>query len=186
VSAAGSAIVWDTCCLLNLLASGHSEEILAAAGCSCWVPNRVISRELLFLRPLPEVDPQEQLVPVEFSGLLSTELLEVVDLDGEEQALFVEYARALDDGEAAALAVAVARAARIATDDRAAIRLIRSLERPPAILTTPEWLMHWADVRQVDDEVVAEVLRRVETCARYRPPRDHPLQGWWNRRLSKD
>jgi hypothetical protein len=140
----------------------------------------LLAAEVLYLRPLPEEDPQGKLVPVDLSPLFTAGLLQEVTLTAAEEALFVRYAQEVDDGEARTAAVAISRGLRVVTDDRAALRLLRGLEPPPPVVTTPEWLKLWAEVGEVPAEAVGGVLRRVELCARYRPRRLHPLHDWWN------
>jgi hypothetical protein len=176
-------LIWDACGLLNLAATARAGAILAALDCPCCVVDDVRAAEILFLRPLPEEDPHGNLVPVDLSELLDAGLLREVTLTAAEQELYVQYAREVDDGEALTAAAAVSRQFRVATDDRRAIRLPGSLDVPPPVVTTPEWLKHWADASQVDGEALGSVLRRVELCARYRPRRAHPLHDWWCSRV---
>ena len=173
-------LIWDACGLLNLAATAQAQEILTALSCPSYVVAQVHAAEVLFLRPLPEEDPQGNLVEMDLSELFSAGLLEEVSLTAAEEELFVRYAQEVDDGEARTAAAAVSRGWRVATDDRAAIRLLRSLSLPPPVVTTPDWLKQWADTGQLDATSLDGVLRRVELCARYRPRRIHPLCDWWN------
>lgn len=172
--------IWDGCGLLNLAATTRAGEILTALDCPCLVVAEVLAQEVLYLRPLPEEDPHGSLVPIDLSELFEAGLLQQIRLTASEQELFVEYARHVDDGEAGTAAAAVARGLRVATDDRAAIRLLRGLQVPPPVVTTPEWLKHWADTVPVDAAALGSVLRRVELCSRYHPGRKYPLHDWWS------
>lgn len=173
-------LIWDACGVLNLAATDRAPEILASLDRPCWIVGEVLAAEVLFLRPLPEEDPQGTLVPVDLSELIGARLLQEVTLTTDEEEFFVRFAQEVDDGEARTAAIAVSRGLHVATDDRAAIRLLRELPAAPPVVTTPDWLKAWADGEQVGREVLAEVLRRVELRARFRPRRMHPLYGWWN------
>jgi hypothetical protein len=172
-------LIWDGCGLLNLAATARDHESLASLNCPSYVVTEVRKGEVPFLRPLPEEDPQGKLVSVDLSDLFAAGLLQEITLTAAEEELFVQYAREVDDGEARTAAAAVSRGLRVVIDDRGAIRLLGSLEASPPVLTTPEWLKHWADIAQVTEEVVGSVLRRVELCSRYRPRRTHLLYDWW-------
>jgi hypothetical protein len=178
-------VIWDACALLNLVATAREQEILTSLSCPCYVVKEVRVGETSYHRPLPEEDPEGRLVPVDLSPLLGLGLLQDVALTPDEQELFVEYALEIDDGEARTAAVAASRGYRIATDDRPAIRFAGSLDPAPAVLTTPEWLKLWAEATQADEEVLGDVLRRIELCARYHPRRLHPLFDWWSKHVKR-
>ena len=173
--------VWDACGLLNLAATQRAEEILAALRSPCYVVSELLQGEVLYLRPLPEEDPQRTKVPVDFTDLLKAGFLKEITLSPEEKVLFTDYAREVDDGEARTAAVAVVRGFQVVTDDRAAVAFLRRLGAPPRVITTTEWLKFWADAMEVRPEALADAVRRVEECATYRPRRMDPLLEWWTR-----
>src|SRR5205823_3752816 len=135
--------------------------------------------EATHLGPLPEEDPQGRLVPIDFAPLLQAGLLQDVAMAPSEDATSVEFARLVDDGEARTAAVAVHRSLRMATDDRGALRLLRSLAAPITALTTPEWVSLWATAAGIGQQALGEVLRRIQLCARYHPHHTHPMHQWW-------
>ncbi len=139
--------------------------------------------EVLALRPLPEEDPKGALVSVDLTLLLQDGLLQEVVLTPVEESTFVAYAAAIDDGEARSSAVAMHRGLTLVTDDRASIRFVQSLSPTLPVLTTMDWIKSWADTTAVETATLGEVLRRIELCARYRPPRHHPLKSWWEEHL---
>ncbi len=171
-------IAWDACALLNLAATGRAEEILESLACTSWVVSETLDREVLHLRPLPESLSQD-LQAFSFEPQLATGQLSKVTLEPSELLSFVHFALRVDDGEARTIALAHHRSMRIATDDRPALRLMSQLSPPVPPLTTPEWLKQWVVQQAVGRLDAAEVLRRVELCARYRPGPRHPLFEWW-------
>lgn len=166
MTTAPRGVIWDACGLVNLAATARAEEVLRAMGCQSYVVREVREKEATHLRPIPEEDPQGQLVPIDFTPLLQAGLLQDVTLAAAEHATFVGFAGLVDDGEARTAAVAVHRGLWMATDDRGALRLLRSLSAPLTALTTPEWVSHWATTTGAGPQALGEVLRRIQLCAR--------------------
>ena len=177
----GQPLVWDACDLLCLVASNRASEILVALGCPCFVVREVLAGETLWLRLLPEEAGQPSLIRGDLSDLLQDGLLHEITMTQPEALLMVEYAEVLDDGEARTAAAAFTRGWLVATSDRAAVRLLRSLEPPPPVLTAVDWVKQWSEAVSADPGAVAEVIRRIELRSRWRPPRAHPLAAWWGR-----
>ena len=113
--------IWDACCLLNLAATRREATILSTLGQSTnqssWVVREVLEGETLTIRPYPK-DPQQIPTPVDLSPLIQANVLSVIDLDIDEEKLFITIAQTLDDGESRTLAVAVHRGFSVLTDDR--------------------------------------------------------------------
>lgn len=179
-------LVWDSCALINLAATGRAAEILALFDCPSCVVRQVLASEVLFLRPLPEEDPDAGLIAADLRPLLESGLLQEVDLSPEEQLTQVAFAARLDDGEAMSAAVAASRGLWLVTDDRPAIRLARSLPSPIAVLTTPEWVKFWMETAGIPRAILASALRGVRIRARYRPRPTDPLRPWWDEHLSPE
>lgn len=169
---------WDSCTLLNLVATGRETEILNALPCPSCVVRDVREQEVLYIRSLPEDDPARGLVAVDLSALIVSSALLEEELTSEEQVTFVKFATQMDDGEARTLSLARHRRLWVMTDDRVSLRVAR--EEGIMSLTTPEWIKLWADNALPSAERVADALRRIEMCASYAPRRSHPLRGWWD------
>lgn len=168
-----SPLALDACGALNLAAVMPLRSAADQVGRPL-VMVRQAAAEVLYLEDRDEEgEPSRTLVTVE--GLL------VVDLTQAELAAYVELAVELDDGEAATLAVAQARAWPVMTDDRKALRIARSLVPPVAVLTTASILRGWAARQRMDDTAVGEVLRRVEARATFSPSQRDPDRDWWHR-----
>lgn len=155
-----SPLILDACCVLNLAATGRRREILSHWDGPLWVPD-IVTREAIKMQ----------------GQLISYEHLEVLKLELDELDLFVEFAQDLDDGEAAVLALALARKGTPATDDIKALRIWKSRSADP-ILGTAELMFDWAKDKP-PSEVAAAILD-IEKKARFTLGRRHPLFRWWD------
>lgn len=128
----GALVFLDACCLINLFATGRAEEILQALPHRFAVARFVVEEEIL------EIDAEEgteasasesgrvSLHPL-LADLVEKGGLEKLDITSEEEEPeLVRFTAELDDGEAHTCALATVRAARVATDDKKAIRVLRS------------------------------------------------------------
>jgi predicted nucleic acid-binding protein len=174
-----SSTVIDACCLIDLLASGHVEEILSACGHSWCLPTAA-KDEVRFVRRADPVDPQKFIqAPVDVAPLCSAGLLTLCDIANESESdLFTEYAAVFrSDGEAMCLALAQSRNWMIATDDRKAIRVAR--EAGLTILSCPELLKVWADRDRPAPAILTKALSDIERFAKFLPNATMPHYAWW-------
>jgi predicted nucleic acid-binding protein len=115
------ALVLDASVLINLLGSGRPELLLRA------IPEKVLMADRTFGEVLR--DPSGRLPPREIRGaLVSGGLIELRALDPDNLDIFIDLAAhpdALDDGEAATIAVAVGAGAVPVLDERKARRVFR-------------------------------------------------------------
>jgi hypothetical protein len=107
-----------------------------------------------------------------------SESLEIITLTAAEYPRYVELARIVDDGEAATITVAAARAIPLATDDRKARRLCTDL-RVPEPLRTLNILHSYADATHLPHTELRDILIRIRDRASYQPPRSDPDRKWW-------
>jgi hypothetical protein len=121
-----------------------------------------------------------EMVPVDIAPLITSGVLQVLHLQGEdEEALFVENASIVDDGEAMSLAIASARQIDLAIDDKRG-RSLAHQRFPDLILwTTPEILKRWSEESGTSPSTVRGAVLNIESCARYFPADSHPLANWW-------
>jgi predicted nucleic acid-binding protein len=171
-----SNIVLDTCCLVNLYASGHFADILSSPSVGWHVPEAV-EKEAMFVRERNSRGAVE-LRAVQLQEHFAAKLLQRCAPKGEEEAaLFVRLAMDLEDGEAMALAIAGSRRWNLATDDAKARRWARGLG--VKVVTTPEVMRDWQRTTAVDDDVVRSALARIETSANFVPSDSFPEAEWW-------
>lgn len=167
----------DACCLINLYATGTEDTILQACG-EFWVLGQV-QHEALCIRRVDDDDPT-RLVPqeIDLSGAIAAGVIQTCQLEGQDEVdAFVRFAMELDDGEASCLAIAVSRGWTVATDDRKARRI--ASENGISLTSTPELIQRWVDVTSPSEATVAEVLKKIELFAKFRPRRSDPLNAWW-------
>jgi len=183
------AVVVDACCLINLAAANALNTWLGDLGLRWMLPEAVLG-EALFLR-CPRDDaaergdsPQTDTVrePILLQPQITHRLLTVVrPASDAELAVYVAFARELDDGEAMALAIAQARGWLIATDDHKAIRLAGEAGVP--VLTTPAVMRRWADELGPSDAEISAALLAIRERARFLPGGRDPLSEWWIKQL---
>ncbi len=171
----------DASTLLNLLATGEIEPILRSMPVQKFVCS-VAASDVLYLRH-EDADHAPELVSID--PLIEKGLLTLARPESpEEEALFVQFAAKIDDGEAMTLALCVSRRYAFATDDRKARRIAASMAEPIPLLATSELLFHWFQSNTITQDRIREVLGAVELRARFRPWPEYPLRDWWNRMLS--
>lgn len=171
------AQILDACVLINLLASGEVEGILRAAARDSFICSAV-EGESIYLRT---EDPAAPLEAVDLGSLVASGLLTVCRLEGASEAeLYVDYAGALDDGEAMSLAVALSRGFILATDERKARRLfLEAAADPLRLVSTSDLLRSWAEAEAARGGRLKEALLRIEKRARYQPPVTDANHQWW-------
>jgi predicted nucleic acid-binding protein len=167
----------DTCVLINLLASGEIKAILKVAARQALICSAV-EKESIYLRA---DDPQDGLEDVNLRPLIEDRVLAVCDIETpEEEMLYVNYASALDDGEAMTLAIALARNWSLATDERKARRLFLETANNADLLTTTSTLIkEWSEAKRVSPDRIKSILLQIESRARYRSPAWDVNNQWW-------
>lgn len=165
-----SNLLIDTCCLINLCASGELLNILQVVNISAQATIvEEVKHELL------EIENIEQ-----FESAIEQGLLLIVDFKSEiEETAFINYAVEIDDGEAATGAIAINRGWAMATDDKKAIKFLSQESSSLQIISTPEIIKYWSKKMNIDQSKLSEVLKNIRVKARYMPPKNHPLKLWW-------
>ena len=168
--------VIDACCLINLCAVGDLPRWLPSLDFTWHLPSAVV-QEALFLRATDEEgNPTAESIDVR--QLLDAGLIaECTVRAGEEMQAYVELAADLDDGEAMALAIALARGWILATDDRKARR--RAAEADVRVITTPELMRRSAERNALSAGEIRTALERIQLHARFVPAADFPQYEWW-------
>lgn len=167
----------DTCCLLNLFASGEPRAILHYFG-GIHVSEHV-QGEALWIREYDNESPP-QLIPkqIDLTGCIDDGAIAICRLEQEQEfELFVQFAQQLDDGEASVLAIAKVRSWIVATDDRKARRI--ATDQSIATISTSEMIHAWTAFEKVSDQQVGELLRNIRQFGRFVPRRSDPLFDWW-------
>lgn len=174
-------MVVDACVLINLLATNRIAEI-AACNDAAIVIVREVADETFFLRP---DNPAAERTPVDLNAMSTAGIIEVIDLDDDELALFVAYAAVVDDGEAATIAASLHRRLPLATDDRGALRLIARESLNLELHHTTEIMRRWAETG-VPVAEVATALAAIELRASFIPGASDPNYTWWRSTCDED
>ena len=173
-------LLLDACCLLNLFATGHIEEILKTLAWHFAITT-VASTEAMWVYRGGGGDDASERDPVDVRSLMAAALLAVLEPETDQEIEdFVALAAVLDDGEAMTAAVAIHRSAAIATDDRKARRVISARAVGIRLLSTTELLHTWGQEAGVDASILMEALGNVRTRAHFLPPSQDPLRPWWD------
>jgi len=174
----------DACSLINLYASGAFEAILKNLPEKFFVVEQV-QAESLFVKKLDEATGGFVREAIDLSELFQSGLLNLVKLESdEEKMLFIQLAAALDDGEAATLAIALNRQMSFVTDDQKAIRIFHQQDASIAHLTTLDLLKEWMETQNIAVPDSKMILKNILHFANYRPGRQHHLFGWWSKMIS--
>ncbi len=177
--AEGDLLFLDACCVINLYATGHVEEILGRLPYRFAVSRLVADEEVLSIRRSADSSDPSDREPVSLRTLESSGRLTIMELSSdEEKAEFAHFASRLDDGEASVSSLAVIHGCGVATDDRKALRILD--ERGVATVQTPELLFDWVRQAQVPEAQVKQALQAVKDRARFHPRKTAPHFLWWN------
>jgi hypothetical protein len=178
----GSQVVLDACCLINLLATGRLDQILADLPYRFVTSSFVASREVL---ALASSGPGEREI-IPSARLESLKDLQIVELATEQElTAFVRFAAELDDGEASVCALAAVRGGVVATDDRKALRLLSREFPARSSIQTPELLWEWSQRSRISSGEMRSLLLSVRDRARFLPRWDAPHFAWWSRLLEE-
>lgn len=172
-------VIIDACCLIDLLASGHAEEILLACGHTWYLPVDV-KDEVQFVRQSDPADARELIqVPVDLTPFCTAHVLTLCKLENQSESdLFTQYAiQFRSDGEAMCLALAQTRNWIIATDDRKAIRIAQ--QAGMTVISCPELVKTWADADHPERALLTKTLNDIELLAQFHPNAMMPEYQWW-------
>lgn len=174
-------LLLDACCLLNLYATGRLRDIALAQPHRLVATDYVVEQETLYVSRPGLGDAREERVPVDLSRIVEEGVIHVLHLDHqEEEAIFVDLASLLDDGEAITCALALHRGFGVATDDRKARRVLGNLAPTVPLVSTLELLRQWAEKSSVAPADLRAVFRAMQSGASYMPAESDPLFEWWS------
>ncbi len=173
-------VILDACCVVNLYASRHFGRILETIPASVAVATYVRNKEARKIYGGPDEHVMQREEQIDLQPFIDRGLLTLVSPESEaENVTYVNFAAALDDGEAITGAIAVHRHWAIGTDDRRALAFFAKAAPQLQRLSTLELMKHWVDTSDLPADVVGTALRNVRLRARYEPHAKHPLYEWW-------
>jgi predicted nucleic acid-binding protein len=175
-------VILDACCIINLYASGQMGNILKSIPKSVTVAAYVHAKEVMRIHGGPNGDITQKYERIDLQPFINSGLLTIVSPETEAENLaFVNFATALDDGEAITGAIALHRNWSIATDDRKATSFFTQNMPHIQTISTPELIKYWVDTTHPPVEVLCTALQQVRTRARYEPDKRHKLYSWWQK-----
>ena len=173
-------LILDACCLLNLCATGRLREFATALPHQLVVADYVLEREALYVWIPDSTGGSTERTRIDVSPLVAEGLIAVVRLDHpEEEALFVDLAASVDDGEAVTGALALCRGYLVATDDRKARRILLERDQGLGLVSTLELVKSWAEATSIADSELRNALEAIRSGASYVPGERDPLYEWW-------
>jgi hypothetical protein len=149
-------VILDACCVLTLYGSGRMADVVDSLPAPVYVCGYVVREEALTIYDGPPDDVRSETSRVDLHPLEREGLLEIVHLQSSEQRTFVRLARAVDDGEARTMAIAAARGWTVGTDDKRAIKICGSDSVGCPVITTPEFMRHWAEHEAPETDAVTQ------------------------------
>ena len=173
-------VILDACCLLNLYATDRLREIAMALPHQLVVADYVLEREALYVWLPDSTGGSEDRASIDVSLLIDEGLITVVCLDNRgEEALFVDLATSVDDGEAVTGALALCRGYLVATDDHKARRVLSGHSQAVGLVSTLELVKAWAEAGAVSGSELRHALEAIRSGASYLPGERDPLYEWW-------
>ncbi|MCP5098743.1 MAG: hypothetical protein GY943_24595 [Chloroflexi bacterium] len=181
ITSTHNCMILDACCVMNLYASGKMEGIISSITESVAVTVYVMDVEALTVYEKSKSMSPDKKELIDLQPFLDEGCLFLADLDSNEEKLaFIQFAALrLDDGEAMTLAIASSRNWAVATDDRAAQRIIKIQHKHIQTISTPEIIRHWNETTNPEAEILRQAIINIEQRANYLLGKRHPLFEWW-------
>ncbi len=162
-------ILLDTCCIINLHATGFMSEILRSLATTVVVVE----------------DVRIEVKSLELQPYVTEGVIILDDFVGNEYNLSIQIAIEtkgdLDNGESAVGAVAISRSWAIATDDRPAKNYFQQRAPSIQVISTPELLDHWATLTNPSSDNLKFALRNIEQKGRFLLGAQHSYYKWWRK-----
>lgn len=167
----------DACSIINLFCGWGCIQELHSFGTS-WSTTTTALDEFKEVR-VQQADGTIVRNPIDQRMLfLQYPLIIHAELTQDELTTATDLSEEIDDGEAECIAVAHHRSLVFVSDDGPAIAAATRLDVSTA--SSLDLISEWADKKSLPPSDLADILVRIETLARYVPPRNHTRRNWWN------
>lgn len=168
----------DCCSLINLYTGWKGLDELQAFDRDWYVAEAAL-KEAQYTREFDE-DGKRVVVAINLQAFVESGKLKRAKAEtASETDLYVDLASELDDGEAEALAIAKSRGLILLTDDAKANQVAKRREFSVQTLSTAEVLREWVSLDTSRRDRATEIVRRIETLARFRPRSGTEDFAWW-------
>jgi hypothetical protein len=173
-------VVIDSCCTLNLLATGCPVVILDATELRLFDTPQA-SSETMYLWTAPDLDGERTKEAVSTVALREGGYLQTHPLDSDALVdAFVVAAGRIEDSDASCIALAGVLDLPLVTDDRKERRIAREMFPTIELISTLD-LLHQASQRLPWNRAdLAEVALNLRWRGNFAPPRHDPLGGWYS------
>lgn len=155
--------------------------ILKAAPVQCAVCSYVREKEALGVFDGINGDGNVIRTPIDLQPLIDTGILNIVIPDWSSLSrhiIVLANGGIRGMGEKISGAIARDKNWAIATDDRDAQRRFARLMPTHQIVTTLDLVHHWADVENIADDLLRDVLMKIRIRGKAELAKDHPLYNW--------
>lgn len=167
----------DACSIINLFCGWGGIQELHSLGTS-WSTTTTALDEFKEVR-VQQADGTIVRRPLDQGMLLlQYPLIVHAELTQDELTTATDLSQEIDDGEAECIAVARHHSLVFVSDDGPAIAAAASLGVSTA--SSLDLISEWADIKSSQPADLAKILVRIETLARYVPPRNHTRRSWWD------
>lgn len=179
-----SEYISDCCSLINLYCGFGGIQILHEIGDKWSIGDKALY-EAKYARDL-DADGQPVRVDLTPALLHSQYPFSVLSLMSmEENAIFIELARIMGDGEAQAFVLANSRGIPLLIDDYAAIKGATRSGLSLATVSTPEILIAWAANDSTRQGRLPGIVGRIDKLAKFSPHKTSPHLAWWHKMLAE-
>ena len=182
ITGARGLTLLDACVVINLYATRRMEEIVRSVPTLVGIVD-VVQREAGYARRGGVGEDAEEREAIDLGPMIAAGVLVPISPTEPELESFLELTLQLEDGEAMTAAVALARQAVVATDERKAIRILEGRVR---IRSSLELVRAWPDAGGLAEDDVRTVLNDLHQRGHYVPSERHPLRPWWDAVLGDD
>lgn len=180
-------VIFDACCVINLYATDCMGAILNAAPVQCAVSSFVKEKEALGVFDGVDGGGNSIRTPINLQPFIDTGILNIVVPDWSRLSPhIVVLAQGGMRGMGEKISGAIARDKNwaIATDDRDAQGRFARLMPTHQVVTTLDFIRHWADIENIADDVLRDVLAKIRTRGKAELAKSHPLYNWATKYLS--
>jgi len=180
-------IIFDSCSLISLYATGVIGEILRALPSRSVVCNFVKEREALYMMDHTDTEGTAceeaiDLQPIIDEGLLhvcSHELPQVTS-----HVIVMGHTGIRGMGEKISGSLALVNNWAIATDDLVATSKLRPIMPNNQIVSSLELIRYWSETHNIASNILRQSLQLMQFRARY-SPKKHPLYPWMMQQMTE-
>lgn len=179
-------VIFDACCVINLYATDRMDAILQAAPVKSVVCSYVKEKEVLGVFDGIDSDGNDIRTPIDLQPLIETGILSIITPDWSIVAshiVLLAQGGMRGMGEKISGAIARDKNWAIATDDRDARRKFARLMPAHQVVTTLDFVHYWAETESVADDVISEVLMKIQVRGKAELAKNHPLYNWASKYL---